>query len=236
MRTGLLTAAAFAAIAFSGAAQASVVTETFTGFINSGIDNIGAFGAVGANLAGDTVAFSFSYDTGLLEADVNAGTDGSYFSLTSPFAEYHDYAGDSALTESVTINSQTFTIANSSSNPPANLGLVQGCMAEGSCGGVDGSITTMAQLGSNTYIETNVDTTQNYSLGDNLLSQTEVNALFGGGATTGSISISDGAAGDGLYISNVNAESSATPEPTTWISLALGLGMVGLLKRRRSAR
>src|ERR1700733_8700834 len=107
MRTGLLTAVAIAAVAFSGVAQASVITETFTAFINSGTDSAGAFGAAGANLAGDTVTFSFSYNTVLLQAAINAGTDGSsqYFSASN-YDEYADEALDSAVTDSVTINSQ----------------------------------------------------------------------------------------------------------------------------------
>jgi hypothetical protein len=232
MRTGLLTAAAIAAVAFSGVAQASVLTETFTAFINSGTDSVGAFGAAGANLAGDTVTFSFSYNTVLLQADVNAGTDGSVQDfLASSYNEYVDYAGDSAVTESVTINSQTLTIANTGSYP-YYYGDVYGCTA---CGGADGLFSAFAQTGSGAYIETNVYTTQNYSTSDNLFSQTEVNALVASGVTTGSINIYNGSVEDELAISNVST-GSATPEPTTWISLALGFGMVGLLKRRRSAR
>ncbi len=232
MRTGLSTAIAIAAVAFSGVAQASVITETFTGIINSGNDGVGAFGAAGTSLAGDAVTFSFSYDTGLLEADVNANTDGSFiFSNPSNYDEYIDYAGDSAFTESVTVNSQTLTFANSAGNP--YVGALEGCTGT-SCGG-DGVFATLAQLGSGAYIQTEVNTTQNYSTGDDLLSQTEVDALVGGAVTTGDIYISDDSAQDNLAVSNVSAESP-TPEPTTWISLALGFGMVGLLKRRRSAR
>jgi len=226
MRTGLLTAVAIAAVAFSGVAQASVLTETFTGFINSGTDGLAAFGAANANLAGDTVTFSFSYNTVLLQADVNARTDGSaqYFSASN-YDEYEDYAGDSAVTESVTINSQTLAIASN-----AGTGIVEGCTAA-ECG--DGLLLTLAQAGSGAYIENILYT--NYSTSDNLFSQTEVDALFGGGVTTGDIYIYNGSTEDGLDLSNVS-ESSATPEPTTWISLALGFGMVGLLKRRRGAR
>jgi hypothetical protein len=232
MRTGLLTAIAIAAVAFSGAAQASVVTETFNGLITSGIDNAGTFGAAGASFAGDSVTFSFSYDTGLLQAAVNAGTNGSAEYLNPPdYDLYFDYAGDSAFTESVTINSQTLTIANSASN--SGYAFFEGCTAA-QCGG-DGLLASKAQIGSGAYIETVVNTTQNYSVGDDLLNQTEVDALVGGGVTTGEITISDGGSPDTLEISNVS-ELPATPEPTTWISLALGFGMVGLLKRRRGAR
>jgi hypothetical protein len=232
MRTGLLTAVAIAAVAFSGVAQASVLTETFTGLINSGTDGVGAFGVAGASLAGDAATFSFSYDTGLLQADVNAGTDGSQVA-SSPtiYDEYIDYAGDSAIAESITINSQTLTIANTSSNP--YNGAIEGCTAV--CGG-NGLFIAFAQIGSGVYLETQLSTTQNYSTSDNLLSQTEFDALVGGGITTGAIYINIGSAQDDLAIGNVNAQPSATPEPTTSISLALGFGMVGLVKRRRAAR
>src|ERR1700684_1423915 len=92
MRTGLLTAVAIVAVAFSGVAHASVVTETFTGFINIGTDRAGIFGAVCADLTDNSVTFSFSYDTGLLQADANAGTGGSY-QYISP---YYDTYGDEA--------------------------------------------------------------------------------------------------------------------------------------------
>ena len=232
MRTGFLTAVAIAAVAFSGVAQASVLSETFTASIFGGTDSLGAFGAVGANLAGDTVTFSFSYNTVLLQADVNAGTDGSGQHLSaSNYDQYVDFAGDSAVAESVTINSQTLAIAINA----GGVGEVQGCTTAW-CGGDDGFLLTLAQTGSGAYIQTNLNTTQNYSTSDNLLSQTEVNALFGGGVTTGEIYIANGSVLDSLGISNVSAESSATPEPTTWISLALGFGVVGLFKRRRSVR
>jgi hypothetical protein len=232
-----LTAVAIAAVAFSGVAQAAVLTETFTGFINSATDGLAAFGAANANLAGDTVTFSFSYNTVLLQADVNAGTNGSIEYLApSRYNSYRDYAGDSAITESVTINSQTVTIANTSASS-ANDGVILACVTAYECGdgADDGALETLVSISSGAYIETILNTTQNYSTGDNLLSQTEVNALFGGGVTTGDIYISNGSVQDVLNIGNAS-ESSATPEPTTSISLALGFGMVGLLKRRRAAR
>jgi hypothetical protein len=234
MRTGFLTAVAIAAVAFSGVAHASsVLTETFTALITSGTDSVGAFGAAGANLAGDTVTFSFGYNTVLLQADVNAGTDGSFeYVYPSNYNEYVDEAGDSAVTETVTIDSQTFTIANTSSGYP-NEGYVLGCTPV--CSGGDGLFIVHAQIGSGASIQTSVYTTQDYSLSDNLFSQTGVNALFGGGVTTGDIQISDGFTEDVLALTDVST-GSATPEPTTWISLALSLGTVGLLKRRRSAR
>jgi hypothetical protein len=224
MRARLLTATAIAAAAFSGVAQASVVTETFTGLINSGIDNAGTFGAAGGNLAGDSVTFSFSYDTGLLEAAMNASTDGSgEYVYPSYYDEYVDYAADSAVTESVTINSQTLAITSNAGN-----GIVYGCTAA-FCEGGEATFTTYAQIaGSGAYIETNLIT--NYSTGDNLLSQTDIDALVNE-VMTGTIDIDNGSAQDTLAIGNVYA-GSATPEPTTWISLALGFAMVGLLKRR----
>jgi hypothetical protein len=227
MRTGLLTAVALAAVAFSGVAQASVIALSFTGFINSGTDNGGNFGVAGASLAGDTIAFSFSYDTGLLQADASAGTDGSLeFSDPGNEVVYVDYAGDSAVTESVTINSQTVTIANSDNN----YTFLEGC-TPAACGHGDGLLSTSVQVGSGAFIEIDLVPTQDYSTDDNLFSQAEVSALVGGGVTTATIELGDDVIGDVFSTSLVE-----TPEPTTWISLALGFGMVGLLKRRRSAR
>jgi hypothetical protein len=222
MRTGFLTAVAIAAVAFSGVAHASVITENFTAFINSGGDSVGAFGAVGANLAGETVTFSFSYNAVLLQAD------GIEYSSPFLYDEYVDTAEDGAITESVTINSQTLAIASN-----AGEGAVYGCTATLDCGG-PGFLRTYAEIASShAYIQTTLYT--NYSTSDNLFSQTEVDALVGGEGTTGTIYVYNGSTQDALAISNVSADS-ATPEPTTWISLALGFGMVGLLKRRRCAR
>jgi hypothetical protein len=220
MRTGFLTAVAIAAVAFSGVAHASVITENFTAFINSGGDSVGAFGAVGANLAGETVTFSFSYNAVLLQAD------GIEYSSPFLYDEYVDTAEDGAITESVTINSQTLAMTSNAN------GTVLGCMVA-QCGSTGPQFVTFAENASSGYIETNLFT--NYSVGDDLLSQTEIDALVRGEGTTGTIYISNGSVQDSLAISNVSA-GSATPEPTTSISLALGFGMVGLLKRRRCAR
>ncbi len=228
MRTGLLPAVALSAVAFSGVAQASVIALSFVGFINSGTDNAGDFGVAGASLAGDTIAFSFSYDTGLLQADFSAGTDGSAEYLYPGTDDvYVDNAGDSAFTESVTINSQTVTIANSD---PNNNTFLEGC-TPAACGHGDGLLSTSVQVGSGAFIEIDVTPTQDYSTDDNLFSQFEVSALVGGGVTTATIELGDDVFADVLSTSLVE-----TPEPTTWISLALGFGMVGLVKRRRSAR
>lgn len=230
MRTGLLSVAAIAAVVFSGAAQAGVISETFTGFISSGTDSLGYFGTAGTNLAGDAVTFSFTYDAGLLKADVDAGTDGSYIGLVpSNYEAYVDYAGDSAVTDSVTINSHMVTISNSPSN--AGYGIVQGC-TEAVCGGGGGLISSEAVNASGAYVEPFVYIAQTYSTSDDLLSQAVVDALVGGGVTGGIVFVGNGVNGETLNIGSVYVESS-TPEPTAWISLALGFGAVSLLKLRR---
>jgi hypothetical protein len=47
----------------STAASATIVTETFTGTISSGIDVLGLFGARNANLEGLTYTAQFVFDT-----------------------------------------------------------------------------------------------------------------------------------------------------------------------------
>lgn len=114
MRLGLLTAAA-AIVALGGVARAGTITETFAGTILSGDNNDSYFGVTTPSLAGDAITLSFTYDVGLLQAALGVvipDAPGSDYEVNSLYEQYDDYAGDSALTESVTINSQTLTVTN----------------------------------------------------------------------------------------------------------------------------
>jgi hypothetical protein len=59
----LTAAVAAAAIAWAGAASASVITVTWTGHVASGIDNAGWFAPVGTDLTGAAWSAVFTYDT-----------------------------------------------------------------------------------------------------------------------------------------------------------------------------
>jgi hypothetical protein len=136
MKTRLFTVVAITLFGLSGVAHATIITETFGGTITSGIDNMGAFGAVGADLTGAALTFSFSYDTALLEYAIDNSVDGSYQLLSPSYYNlYYDYAGDSAFTESITINSQVLANTNSVAAPWP--GAIEGCTAA-QCGGTGG--------------------------------------------------------------------------------------------------
>jgi hypothetical protein len=99
--------AALASVLLLGpvAAQASVIDGMFSGTIDNGTDTTGVFGAPGANLTGDAVTGTFTYNTALLSQVVS----GSQNTATG--------TGLGALTVTVTVNgmSHTFTDPTSSS-------------------------------------------------------------------------------------------------------------------------
>jgi hypothetical protein len=83
---------------FGGSAQAVVVTGTFSGTIAGNTDDTyGLFGAVGADLSGDSFTASYSYDT-----------SGAFYSAQSTL---DDYLGTGGLTLSVTIGGSTVATA-----------------------------------------------------------------------------------------------------------------------------
>jgi hypothetical protein len=98
MRNGLISAVAIITLAVRGA-QAGTVTKTRDIIIMDGFDVFGLCGPLNGNLVGDTA---------LLESD-------SLYSQPQVNGEqYADSTGDDVLSESITINSQTFTIKNPS--------------------------------------------------------------------------------------------------------------------------
>jgi hypothetical protein len=226
MRTQILhTLAQLAvAVALSGMAQAATISETLTGTIASGIDTQNNFG--GGDLTEDAFTFSFIYDTGLLTNDAVLGTDGSFYLTYGPGSEYYDdLAADGAVSESFSINSHNFSLTN---NFAGGVGFVEGCTTPApSCG--PGYLEVLVQGGpNNAYIEFSLYSSLTYSIGQ-ILSQSAVSAFLAS-LTQASIEVSDGQTFDTFYLGNVTA-TSAAPEPGTWVSLALGFGAVGLLRR-----
>ena len=101
MRFGLLTTAV-AFVALGGVAQAGTITETFAGTILAGDNNDHYFGVSGPSLAGTAITISFSYDTGLLQADAATGAGrelgappSGYELQPSFYEQYDDNIGDS---------------------------------------------------------------------------------------------------------------------------------------------
>jgi hypothetical protein len=101
----LLLAAGLLALT-AGAAQARIVTVTWTGLVTDGVDVDGSFGDQGADLAGFGFTAVYRFDTARTATDATASsTDiqgGSRYATTSP-----------VLSASITINGHTFTLAGS---------------------------------------------------------------------------------------------------------------------------
>lgn len=98
--TRSLSAVAIALLlSLAGTARASVVSGSFSGTIGGNThDTYGLFGAVGADLSGETLNATYSYDT---------ATASSYAKQST----FDDYLGTGGLTLSVTIGGSTIATA-----------------------------------------------------------------------------------------------------------------------------
>ncbi len=85
-------------LSLAGTAQAAIVGGSFSGTIAGNThDTYGLFGAAGADLSGDTLTATYSYDTSVL--------------FYSAQAAFDDYLGTGGLTLSVTIGTSTIATA-----------------------------------------------------------------------------------------------------------------------------
>lgn len=86
----MLSAVALAAgILAAGAAQAEIVTLTYSGTVASGIDQLGAFGAAGADLAGKTFSATAAFDDTIgLRVDGLSANGGSNFGQPDPTVSF----------------------------------------------------------------------------------------------------------------------------------------------------
>jgi hypothetical protein len=97
-KMGLVLPAFLGAIAFAQAASATVVSYTYSGHVDTGVDQIGLFGQTGVNLDGlDFVAVFLRNDT--LATTLYQGSDSSYV------------RGPQAVTAKLTIGGVTFDVA-----------------------------------------------------------------------------------------------------------------------------
>jgi hypothetical protein len=165
-----------------------------------------------------------------LQAAAAAGAlpDGpaSDYEVNSLYEQHDDYAGDSALTESVTINSRTLTVTNNAVYDIGGYGeglsgIVTGCIVASCVGGpsATGGLFRSAIDGYQSGVEFELSTDQNYAIGD-ILSQTEMDALLGSAPITGKIYIDPGCSicTDHLFIgveSTTTYGPPQTPEPAT---------------------
>jgi hypothetical protein len=164
------------------------------------------------------LTLSFSYNIGLLVNDALLGTDGSFYYSTGSEEQYYDYARDGAVSESLTINSQTFAMSSNFSN---SLGRVEG-----------GSNASGSRIDNSVFNLTELDSTYIYSIGQ-ILSQNSVTAFVDSSDSGGVALSTDGPATLDVFNLQGVTVVSGMPEPATWISLALGIGALAALTRPR---
>jgi hypothetical protein len=212
MRLVLLSTVAVV-LAFSGAAQAAIIQATLVGTITSGIDNQGQFGAPGSDLTGLAVTLSFSWDTALLSANGTYFTDGSTYEL------YDDYTGDTAVSESLTINSETYT---------SSVGAGSSSLVYLAAWGSGSNLQSAASSPVGGYIEPYLYSSSAFSMGQ-ILDPAAISEFLNNLA--GAVVLFD----NGDQQSRISADLAPAPEPATWASLILGICCMALLQRRRDA-
>jgi hypothetical protein len=219
VRTWLAAAAAAAMCMAAGSAGATVYTITFDGTFTSGTDVGGDFGAAGANLAGDAFALTATYDDSLGSQNAPGATSGGFEGLPTP-----------TLSSGFTVNGVTLPIDGSSSSYYVRYLPIPG----------------------GAYAVVQLDSPVNAI---RIAADGPVTALSGGLTWDGTGQFFDDTGGtislvDGLYgrltvdevtvtpVADPNIFTQGTlaiPEPATWMLLLLGIGLMGLTLRRRSA-
>jgi hypothetical protein len=223
MKRGLLSVVVVA-LAVSGIARAdNIISETLTGTITSlVINNLGglesAFGNSVADGVSPSVTLSFTYDLTLIDAAIANGLGAS--TVNASEQSYSDGSGDSAISESLTINSQTFTLGGVSSG---------------------GSVTEAAFSFFPSYLDVDV-----VADGGQIASYLYSGLSFAIGQDTSQAGVDEfvqqlqqaGNVGNGItpniildvagygYVASIDADfapSQSTPELPTWLMLIFGL-------------
>jgi hypothetical protein len=89
MRKMVWAALCAAGMMAAGQASATVIVETFSGTVASGADQLGLFGAAGADLAGKSFTATATFDTdvgalaGVVNPGFNASRSGSFFGIAN---------------------------------------------------------------------------------------------------------------------------------------------------------
>jgi hypothetical protein len=222
MKIALLTAFVCAAGAFTGVCQASdvVIGGTFTGNIVGGEDQIGAFG--GGSLAGDAFIYSFT-------ADLTVLNNGSYGTDNFDYESQTDYSAAGSITESLTINGDTYSMTSTSHPDLAELFF--GGAAQSSL-----EVDVEDLVNPYAYFSDTLPSSSAFALGT-LTNEGALQSVLGNlelGTDSGFDIIDTNGNADSL-VGHFTGET-ITPEPTTWQMLLLAFCTCGFSRGFRIAK
>jgi len=204
-------------------AHASPITVTVSGTIVGGTDPAGIFGVPGANLVGDIATVTYIFNPTLLAAD-------GFYETTAPTSEsLFGFTNDQALTNTITVNGAIYTqttsansqeqfstsnIAGSATLPPLSN---------------SASESTLVNLTSGVTSDVLVYSTTPYQY-PTLLENPQ--PFLDEMAATPTLVIVDIFNANGAIAASL-ALSTATPEPSSFSLLMLGLLFAGAITYRR---
>lgn len=203
----------------ASAAQAAVVTITYSGTVKSGTDGAGLFGAAGADLSGLAFSSVFVFDdsTEIIQRnDLHYNYGGTYVGSPSPL-----------ISVGLTIDGASYV--------PVMIGDVsQGYLAQRALGILTNNYYQLLQTTSGSYDGDHVS----FSCYDK--PKTSLGALACDLRDDGLFLLGDNRATNGVFAITsatmsppVDVGVSYVPEPGTWALMISGFGMVGGALRRR---
>ena len=219
MRIAKLAALVASLGLMAGAAQAAVVTLTYSGTVKSGTDGAGLFGTAGANLSGLAFSSVFVFDDSaeiIQRNDLHYNYGGTYVGTPSPL-----------ISVGLTIDGASYT--------PLMIGdFSQGYLAQRALGILTNNYYQLLQTTSGSFdgdhVSFNCYDKPKVSLGA-LTCDSRDDGLFLLGANSATIGVF--AITSATMSPPVDVGVSYVPEPATWAMMIAGFGLVGGALRRR---
>jgi hypothetical protein len=232
----------FASAAFFGAvsqAFSSEVQVTYTGTIiggdgatdgNPALDRLGLFGAIGANLTGDSYTSTYVFNTGIGNVTSSACLPASAGCSSGQNLLLGNTPGNiPVVSETLTINGHSFSFGGPTF--PVNS-----AQLEGINDGASFPSSFSAEVDANSFLNSlrnNLFLTDG-SLPSSLVTPFSYTVQPGDGAnSTDSFFQADTSGGLDRFEFDINsvalADVSAVPEPSTWMLLLTGLAALGLV-------
>lgn len=211
------------AVLAAGAAQAATITLTFNGTVSGGIDDLGVFGAAGADLTGSAFQATFQFGDPSSSIGKHVASGGATLGLPDPGLGGSITIGGVTLTLPAFTDLETFQGSDVSFVGSQTVGIGIADVEEfGPAGSVVFNLREFApSLVGSTLTISGTDTPNTLAAqGSLFLDGMSQNLAF---------SIASGT------VSPITGVANAIPEPSTWTLIVAGFGGAGAMLRRRRA-